>query len=214
MRSPSLRILALLAVAASLVTAGTARANGDPASDYLISQLVFLPFESDTTDANEEALRALLTSSKNKGYEVRAALIGTPRDLGAVPSLYKQPQRYADFLGQELVYYWKGPTLVVMPNGFGIFQSGKSLKEDKQVLSKLPAPGSTDANVLAASAEQAVRALAQQRGITLPAREAEEKSSSKNRDRVVLAAGVILLCGLALAGRMLLGRRHRSADAA
>jgi hypothetical protein len=82
------------------------------------------------------------------------------------------------------------------------------------VLSKLPAPGSTDANVLAASAEQAVRALAQQRGITLPAREAEEKSSSKNRDRVVLAAGVILLCGLALAGRMLLGRRHRSADAA
>ena len=54
------------------------RANGDPASDYLITQLVFLPFESNITDANENSLRALLASSKDKGYEVRTALIGTP----------------------------------------------------------------------------------------------------------------------------------------
>ena len=146
---------------------------------------------------------------------MRTALIGTKRDLGAVPSLYRQPQRYADFLGQELVYYWKGPTLVVMPNGYGIFQPGKALKEDKQVLAKLPPPNSTDANVLAASAEKAVRALAQQRGITLPAAQAEdEQTSSKNRDRVVLAGGVILLCAVAFGARLLLARRHRNADAA
>jgi hypothetical protein len=215
MRSPSLRLLVLLtALAAALATAGTARANGDPASDYLITQLVFLPFESETTDANENSLRELLASSKDKGYEVRVALIGTPRDLGAIPSLYRQPQRYADFLGQELVYYWKGPTLIVMPNGFGIFQPGKALKEEKQVLAKLTAPGSTDANVLAQSAETAVRALAQRRGITLPAAQAEQTGSSKNRDRVILVAGVILLCVAAFGARMLLARRSRDAEAA
>ena len=83
------------------------------------------------------------------------------------------------------------------------------------MLAKLPPPNSTDGNALAASAEKAVRALAQQRGITLPTAQAEdEQSSSKNRDRVVLAGGVILLCVLAFGARLLLGRRHRNADAA
>jgi len=145
---------------------------------------------------------------------VRTALIGTPRDLGAIPSLYRQPQRYADFLGQELVYYWKGPTLIVMPNGYGIYQPGKALKEEKQVLAKLPPPNSTDANVLAASAEKAIRALAQQRGITLPAAQAEEKSSSNNRDRVALVGGVILLSAIAFGARLFLSRRHRHANPA
>ena len=58
---------------------------------------------------------------------MRVALIGTRHDLGAVPVLFGKPQRYADFLGQELVYFWKGPTLVVMPNGYGIYQNGKPL---------------------------------------------------------------------------------------
>jgi hypothetical protein len=101
-----------------------------------------------------------------------------------------------------------------MPNGYGIYQPGKALKEDKAVLAKLPPPGSSDANALAASAEKAVRALAQQRGITLPAAQAEEKSTSKDRDRVVLVGGVILLSAIALGARLLLSRRHRHANPA
>ena len=42
--------------------------------------------------------------------------------------LWGKPQRYADFLGQELVYFWKGPTLVVMPQGYGVFAHGKKLQ--------------------------------------------------------------------------------------
>jgi len=49
------RLLALLVagLVAALAVASTAVADGDPASDYLITQLVFLPFESNITDANE-----------------------------------------------------------------------------------------------------------------------------------------------------------------
>jgi hypothetical protein len=214
-RLPSFRLLpVLLGFAAALVIAAPAMADGDPASDYLLTQSLFVPFApTKVSDSAQNSLRELLASSKDKGYEVRVALIATRTDLGAVPVLYRQPQRYADFLGQELVYFWKGPTLVVMPNGYGIFQNGKKLTEDKAVLAKLAPPSSADGDTLAASGEKAVRALADRRGITLPSATAADKSSSSNRDRVVLAGGVILLCLVALGARLLLGRR-RGAKAA
>jgi hypothetical protein len=199
--------LAAAALAALAVCAG-ARANADPASDYLITQPVFFPFESKVSDENQESLTKLLAAAKDKGFEIKVALIATRGDLGGVAVLYRKPQTYADFLGQELVYYWKGPLLVVMPNGYGIFQTGKPLKEDKARLAKLPPPGTTDGNALAQSAENAVRALAARRGITLPSTTADGSSSSTNRDRVTILAGAVLLGALAFAVRLVLGRRH------
>ena len=164
MRSLSLLLVPVLA-AVALVAATPALADGDPASDYLLTQPLFLPFEpTKVSDVAQNQLREVLASSKEKGYEVRVALIGTRTDLGAVGLLWGKPQRYADFLGQELVYFWKGPTLVVMPQGYGIFQKGKPLAAEKAVLAKLPPPSTTDAvdgDTLAASAENAVRALAE-----------------------------------------------------
>jgi hypothetical protein len=205
-----LRALPLLAalLATCAVAASPARANGDPASDYLITLPVFLPFESKVSDAAQNELTELLAAAKAKGFEVRVALIGTRRDLGAVPVLYGKPQRYADFLGQELVYYYKGVLLVVMPNGYGIYKNGAALPAEKAVLAKLPPPGSTDGNALAASASDAVHALARERGIALTVEPGATKSSS-NRDRVQIVAGVILLCGVALAARLLLSRRRK-----
>src|SRR5262245_50464964 len=122
MRSPSLRLPALAAAALiALIACATAAANADPASDYLMTQPVFLPFESKVSDDKAAQLTDLLAAAKDKGFEVRTALIATRGDLGGVPVLYRKPQTYADFLGQELVYFYKGPVLVVMPNGFGIF---------------------------------------------------------------------------------------------
>jgi hypothetical protein len=205
----SRRLLLLAATAlAALAVCATAGANADPASDYLITQPVFFPFESKVSDENQDSLTRLLEAAKDDGFEIKVALIATRGDLGGVPVLYRKPQTYADFLGQELVYYWKGPLLVVMPNGYGVFQTGKPMKEDKAVLAKLTPPGTTDGNVLAQSAETAVRALAQRRGITLPAATADVSSSSTNRDRVTILAGAVLLGGLAFAVRLVLGRRH------
>jgi hypothetical protein len=210
------RLLALLisGLVAALVVASTAVADGDPASDYLITQPVFLPFEpTKVSNVAETELRQLLAASKAKGFEVRVALIATRNDLGAVPVLFGKPQRYADFLGQEIVYFWKGPTLVAMPNGYGLFQNGKPLTAEKAELAKLAPPGSADGDALAVSAENAVRLLARQRGITLETQAASDSSSSSNRDRVLLAGGVILLCAAAFGARLLLSRR-RGADAA
>ncbi len=139
---------------------------------------------------------------------MRVALIATRGDLGAVPVLYEKPQRYADFLGQEIVYYYKGPLLVVMPNGYGVYQNGVALPEDKKLLAQLPPAGSTDGNALAVSAENAVRVLANRRGITLRTA-VTAPHSSKNRDRVKIAASVILLCACAFAVRLVLRRRRR-----
>jgi hypothetical protein len=208
-------VLPLLAVAlAALVVAAGAAANADPASDYLLTQPVFLPFESKVSDAAATRLIDTLANAKDKGFEVRVAIIATKGDLGGVPVLFAKPQRYADFLGQELVYYYKGPVLIVMPNGYGIFQTGKPLKEDKQVLAKLPPPGTSDGDTMAASAETAVRALATRRGITLPEAEAGGASSSGNRDRMSIVAGVVLLGGLAFGARVLLTRRRGASDPA
>jgi hypothetical protein len=206
---PSSRLLPLAAAAlAALAVCATAGANADPASDYLITQPVFFPFESKVSGENQDSLSRLLEAAKDKGFEIKVALIATRGDLGGVPVLYRKPQTYADFLGQELVYYWKGPLLVVMPNGYGVFQTEKPLREDKARLAKLPPPGTTDGNALAQSAENAVRALAQRRGITLPTATAEESSSSSNRDRVSILAGAALLGAIAFGVRLVLGRRN------
>ncbi len=207
---PGLRLVSLLAIllASSAILAPLAAANGDPASDYLITLPVFLPFESKVSDTASQELTQLLAAAKQKRFEVRVALIATRGDLGAVPVLYRKPQRYADFLGQELVYYYKGVLLVVMPNGYGVFRSGDALPKDKELLARLPSPGTIDGNALAASAQKAVRVLARERGITLPTAPAASSSSS-NRQRVQIVAGVILLCGVAFGARLLLGRRRK-----
>ena len=164
----------------------------------LIGLPVFLPFESKVSEIASQELTQVLASAKEQHFEVRVALIATPADLGAIPVLYRKPQRYADFLGQELVYYFKGVLLVVMPNGYGLYKARAKLPEDKKLLAELPPPGSTDGNALAVSAKNAVRVLAQRRGLTL--RTAAVSSSSGNRGRVTLAAAVIALCLLALGG--------------
>jgi hypothetical protein len=203
------RLLPLLfaLLATSALAAPSARANGDPASDYLISQPVFFPFESKVGDIAARELTQLLEVAKKAGLEVRVALIATPADLGAVPVLYRKPQRYADFLGQELVFFYKGMLLVVMPNGYGLHRPGAALTPDKAELAKLPVPGITDGDALAVGAENAVRTLARQRGITL--REPVLSSSSRNRDRIKIVAGVILLAALGLVVRQVIVRRRR-----
>jgi hypothetical protein len=205
--------LLLLALVAALAAAPPAAANGDPASDYLITLPVFLPFEQEVSDDRAEELKGLLERAKDEGFEVRVAIIATPRDLGAVPMLYRKPQQYADFLGLELVYYWKGPLLTVMPNGFGYFENRKPAAAEKAALAKVPVPGTTEGDPLATSAEAAVRALAAARGVSLGGGSAEA-SSTTNRDRVQIVAGVLVLAAIAFGVRSYLSRRRSLADAA
>jgi hypothetical protein len=118
-----LRTLALLAM---LALAGTsaptpARADGDPASDVLATQQLFMPQDAAAPPAQQAQLAALLQEAARGGYPIRVALIASATDLGSVTALWNQPQDYARFLGQELGLVYQGALLVVMPTGFGLY---------------------------------------------------------------------------------------------
>jgi hypothetical protein len=93
-------IAAVLVVA--LLAAPIARADGDPASDYLLGQPTFVPPDDGVPKAYADQLNATVAEAKARGYTIRVALIGTRYDMGSVTVLYREPKRYARFLGQEL----------------------------------------------------------------------------------------------------------------
>jgi hypothetical protein len=111
--------VALLTVAFA-VHAATAGADGDPASDMLATQALFLPQDAGLPAAQAAQLGGLLRAAAQAGYPIRVALIASASDLGSVTEPWRKPQTYARFLGQELGLVYKGPLVVVMPNGVGV----------------------------------------------------------------------------------------------
>jgi len=206
LRSRFLPCLVVVAVGAALLVA-TARADGDPASDYLLAQSVFAPYDKNIPAVDAGRLTQLVAEAKSKGFRIRVALIGVRTDLGAVTSLWLQPQRYAQFLSQELFFVYRSTLLVVMPNGYGIAERGKPLPADAKRLQRLTSPRAN----LPAAATAAVRALAKARGIDLALPHASSTSSRENHDRISIVVGVVV--ALVVAGaivavrRLLLARR-------
>jgi hypothetical protein len=206
------RSLVVLAVAVvGLAAIPGALADGDPASDYLITQPMFVPFGNHTTTKKASELDRLLLDAGKKGFPLKVAVIASPYDLGSIPGLFRQPQRYADFLGQEDYYFFKDQLLVVMPNGYGLYKAKTGVPAgDKTVIAKLPAPDTTNGDLLIGSAERAVQALAKRRGLTVSASGVSTKSTTSS-DRWKIAVGVLVLAFLALLVRLFIRGRRRSA---
>jgi hypothetical protein len=194
-------------VLATAVSVPVALADGDPASDYLISQQVFVPFEGVSTKSAGE-ITALLNDSVQKGFRLKVAVIAGRYDLGAVPSLFRKPQQYASFLGQEDYYFFKDELLVVMPNGYGLYKHAGVPPADDAAIKALAPPGTANGDLLVAAAEHAVRVLAARHGVTLSAANASG-GSSRTSDRVEILAGVFVLGAFAVGVRVLLRRRER-----
>jgi hypothetical protein len=201
-------VAAALAVIAAALLVQSALADGDPASDYLISQQVFLPFNAKVSTKAAGELTGLLADSKQKGFPLKVAVIASRYDLGAVPSLFGKPQSYASFLGQEDYYFFKDELLVVMPNGYGLYKHAGLPAADKAAIKALPAPGTAKGDQLVAAAVHAVRVLAARHGVTLSA-PSSTGTSSRAGDRAKIAAGVLALCALAIGARLVLRRRER-----
>ena len=154
-----------MAAALTFAMAPSARADGDPASDYLITQKVFFPYDLKVPPAKQQQLVALVDEANRAGFTLRVALISSSYDLGSITSLWQKPQTYARFLGAELKYVYKNRLLVVMPNGFGFNRPGRSAAPEYAVLAKIPVkPGPTG---LVDSSLAAVQALAKASGVTL-----------------------------------------------
>jgi hypothetical protein len=195
-------VAALLAVAAAAVCLPVpgALADGDPASDFLLSQSTFLsPFDGHVSASEAAGLVAMLAQAAKKGLSWKVAVIVTPYDLGSVPILFRKPKTYAKFLGEEDFYYWKNELLVVMPNGFGIYKAAGVPARDRALVVRLPSPDTTNGTALVAAAERAVRALAARHGIALSAAGAGAHASTDNQERIEIIVAVALagLAGLA-----------------
>jgi hypothetical protein len=184
-------------------TAAAARADGDPASDYLYTQKVFLPFDVKASPAKQKQLLATVQGAQDKGYVIRVAIISSAYDLGAVPSLYKKPATYARFLGAELGFVYKQRLLIMMPNGFGFYWKGHSAARPYSVLKGVHVQPGADG--LVDGARAAVTALAADAGVKV---QADDPKSSNNRDRLIVLLAVVVLIAAALLGRLALRRRR------
>ena len=150
--------LAALAVSClALLAAAPTLADGDPASDVLFGDDVYVPYPPPSRTANV-ALRNAVAAVYAHRYRLKVAVIATPTDLGAIPSLFGKADAYAHFLADELSAFYVGPLLVVMPSGYGVYDGGRSTAAEEAVLSKLRVDGSSR-DSLAASATKAAQQL-------------------------------------------------------
>ena len=129
--------LTILAICALGALSPAARADGDPGSDVLVYQNLFVAGDSNISIAQQVELGDLLTSASRSGFTIRVAVIATPADLGAVTQLWRKPTSYASFLGIELSLAYSQRLLVVMPDGFGFNWQGHSTAAAYQVLGKV-----------------------------------------------------------------------------
>lgn len=178
-------LLALIALAPA-----PAKADGDPASDVLATQPLFLPQDGGLTFRQEAELDGLVTATRAAGYPLRVALIASPTDLGSVTELWRQPENYAHFLGQELSLVYRGTLLVVMPDGFGLYGRGASAAQ--AALARLAVgPGGLGARAIAA-----VQHLAAAAGHPLQVSVGLPRRSSGGTDYaalIVLVMGALLI---------------------
>ena len=122
------------------LSAGIARADGDPASDVLLSQDVFVPY-SGMSATVERRLFALCAAAAQAGYPLKIALIASKSDLGVVPALFNRPQAYARFLSAELGSVVREPVLVVMPAGLGLATQGRAMHAAAAAEQRMSPPG-------------------------------------------------------------------------
>lgn len=175
--------------------AAPAWADGDPASDVLATQQLFLPQDAGIPVKQQAQLAGLLQAAKRHGFPVRVALVASPTDLGSVTELWRQPQTYARFLGQELALTYRGALLVVMPNGFGFHGFDRPLSDERAAIAGLsPSAGGAQ---FAAATMHAIQRLAAKSGqsLSLPTttNTATKSGSNETLPWIVLALGAVAI---------------------
>jgi hypothetical protein len=208
------RLLVLALVTALAGTAaGTARADGDPASDVLLSDNVFLSYQSPYGSAEGRALEGVAKQAKQQGFPMRVAVITQLADMGSVGGLYGKAQRYADFLASEITFVYRGTLVVAMngkPGGFGVHGPGATPAARRALAGmKLPSSSPTAAELARAAAVAMQRvAAASGHHVTIPSGAATKKKTSTRLLDVFLIAALALAAlggGATLLARWLRG---------
>jgi hypothetical protein len=198
-----MRRVLLVALAAAVVAVPVARANGDPASDELIANQVYIGTAVPISHGDRDALTNTVAAANERGYPIRVALIPFTSELGSAVSLWGHSQDYAKFLGSELAFVYTKPLLIAMPSGFGFYHRNASTADEETTLQKIR-PGKTPAT-LSQSTAKAVRALAAAEGVSVPVYSSD--GGSDWRDRLIIAAaGQLVVALIAVAAVRRLGR--------
>jgi hypothetical protein len=200
-------LVLLLTVVLAAAVAGSARANGDPASDVLPFSTVYFSIKNPNSAASGRDLVRITQIAAKKKRPIRVAVIAIQGDLGLIQGLWRKPQLYSEFLGKELFQFarYKGTTLIVMPNGYGVY--GPLAAKGRPALARLPKPGTSDLDKLGEDAATATRRVAAANGDVLPP---PSSGSSGTPSWVIAAAalgGAAVVGGLVFLGlrRWLLG---------
>ena len=174
-----LRVALPLAIAVLAGCAAIARADGDPASDFLVARQVFLSSQSAVLSSAQRELLGVVASANRAGFAIRVAVISSEYDMGSITALWRKPQIYARFLGLELAPGYRGRLLVVMPNGFGFNWPGHPARP--------PTGCWRDVRVVAG-----VRAMAQAAQTAVTAARAQPMASrwAHRRHRTMLARSI------------------------
>jgi hypothetical protein len=199
-------VLAAALVAA--VSAVAARADGDPASDFLIVQKIFFPYDAKVPRPQQQKLLAVVQSANKQGFAIRVALIWSSYDLGSVTALWRKPRLYARFLSLEDTFYFKSRLVVVMPNGLGFHWPKHDSTAAYRLISGIAVAKSPAG--LAEAATTAVQRLAAASGVkvsTAAAGKEPAPAEQNNHDRVVIVAAVLAALVLGGALRLLVRRR-------
>ncbi len=175
--------------------ATSARADGDPASDVLATQPLFLPQDAGIAIARQGQLAGLLQAAARSGYQIRVALIASSADLGSVTELWRQPQTYAHFLGQELSLVHRGPLLVIMPDGFGLYSLGPPLAARQSVLAglRIPPGGAGLGTAALAAVQQLAAASGHPVAIPIATTTTSAAGSTNTIPLIAFAIGVVLI---------------------
>ena len=192
-------LVVLLVLVGCSVRAALAAADADPASDVLLVQNAFLPYQPATPPALAKALDQALTEIHATGLQLKVANIGSPVDLGGIPELFGQVSRYAAFLETEISYRGPQPLLVVMPDGLSLQAAGPA-----SALAGLTVDAHQQSAGLARTAVLAVERIAAARGhpIAAPALGASGGGSTG-----LLLAAVVAVLLVAGGGFLVLRRR-------
>ncbi len=180
----ALRGLACLTIASAAILGAanafcaSAQADGDPGSDVLVYQPLFLASDAGVSTVQQVQMGDLIQLTRKAGFPLRVAIIAKSDDLGAVTALWQKPRVYARFLGLELSLAYRGPLLVVMPNGFGFHWQGHALNADYDALGRIDqTPGAAG---LVSSTNAAITALAAANGVHVTPRSRTSASSPRD----------------------------------
>jgi hypothetical protein len=146
-----------LVIALAIASPQRARADGDPASDVLLGQNVFYPYQPATSSSLMASLNSATAAAAKQHFPLKIALIASPIDLGIIPQLLGKPQAYANYLDVEISFEQKQPLLVVMKDGYGV--NGLSAAATAAA-AKLPPPAGGTPDDLAQAALTATAKLA------------------------------------------------------